>query len=354
MDVNNLSELYEEMLLISPGLVTATGISKVMDNEVSHDKITRLLSGGIFSEKYIWQKAKSLCHEIATEAAVFIIDDSIQGKPYTKENDLICWHFDHSKHRHVKGVNFLTGLYYSWGISVPVSVEFVTKPIKTRNEKGRTVRKSEVSKNELFRKMVGHAGDNLQFSYVLSDSWYGNSKNMQFIHQKNQKFIFAIKGNRKIALSREEKEKGHYVSIKTLESEGRSLVVYVKQLDFPIAITSQVFKNGDDTATLYLASNDLDLASEQMTTIYQKRWKVEEYHKSIKSNICFAKSPTKTVKTQKSHFIASIAAFNRLELLKIRKKKNHFALKSYLQIVAMKNMRIELHKLLTPNHKKVA
>jgi len=60
MDVNNLSVLYEEMLLISPGLVTATGISKVMDNEVSHDKITRLLSSGIFLEKYIWQKAKPL------------------------------------------------------------------------------------------------------------------------------------------------------------------------------------------------------------------------------------------------------------------------------------------------------
>ena len=84
MDVNNLSELYEEMLLISPGLVTATGISKVMDNEVSHDKITRLLSGGIFSEKYIWQKAKPLCHEIATEAAVFIIDGQHSGKAIYK------------------------------------------------------------------------------------------------------------------------------------------------------------------------------------------------------------------------------------------------------------------------------
>jgi len=354
MDVNNLSELYEEMLLISPALVTARGISKVMDNEVSHDKITRLLSGRIFSEKYIWQKAKPLCHEIETEVAVFIIDDRIQEKPYTKENDLICWHFDHSKHRHVKGVNFLTGLYHSWDISVPVLVEFVTKPIKSKNEKGRPIRKSAVSKNGLFRKMVGHASDNLQFSYVLSDSWYGNSKNMQFVHQQNQKFIFAIKGNRKIALRREEKEKGHYVSIKILELEGRSLVVYVKQFSFPIAITSQDFKNGDDTFMLYLASNDLDLTSEQMTTIYQKRWKVEEYHKSIKSNICFAKSPTKTVKTQKSHFIASIAVFNRLELLKIRKEKNHFALKSYLQIVAMKKIRIELYKLLTANLKKVA
>lgn len=91
MDVNNLSELYEELLLISPGLVTATGISKVMDNEVSHDKITRLLSGGTFSEIYIWRKAKPLCHEIATEASVFIIDDSIQEKPYTKES-FHCFH----------------------------------------------------------------------------------------------------------------------------------------------------------------------------------------------------------------------------------------------------------------------
>ncbi len=91
-----------------------------------------------------------------------------------------------------------------------------------------------------------------------------------------------------------------------------------------------------------------------MAMIYQKRWKVEEYHKSIKSNISFAKSLTKTVKTQKSHFVASIAAFNRLELLKIRKKKNQFASKSYLQIMTMKTMRIELHKLLTSDFKKVA
>ncbi len=38
-------------------------------------------------------------------------------------------------------------------------------------------------------------------------------------------FIFAVKRNRKVALSKEDKENGHYVSIRTLESEGRSLVV---------------------------------------------------------------------------------------------------------------------------------
>ena len=30
---------------------------------------------------------------------VLIFDDTIQEKPYTDENELISWHFDHSKNR---------------------------------------------------------------------------------------------------------------------------------------------------------------------------------------------------------------------------------------------------------------
>jgi len=55
-----------------------------------------------------------------------------------------------------------------------------------------------------------------------------------------------------------------------------------------------------------------------MTTIYKKRWKVEEYHKSLKQNAAFAKSPIHTIKTQTNHFIASILAFMKYEVLKIK------------------------------------
>jgi len=40
------------------------------------------------------------------------------------------------------------------------------------------------------------------------------------------------------------------------------------------------------------------------TAIYQKRWKVEEFFRSIKTNAAFAKVPTKTVKTEQAHFTA--------------------------------------------------
>ena len=136
--------------------------------------------------------------------------------------------------------------------------------------------------------------------------------------------------------------------------ERRSRVVYFEQLDFPVIITCRVFKNGDDTAALYLVSNNLNLNSNQLSTIYQKRWKVEEYHKSIKSNTCFAKAPTRIVTTQKRHFIASIAAYNRFELLKMRKDKNHFALKRYINVMALRLARQVVQELLTPKIKKEA
>jgi hypothetical protein len=46
---------------------------------------------------------------------------------------------------------------------------------------------------------------------------------------------------------------------------------------------------------LNLVCSDLACNGEQVATSYQKRWKVEELHKSLKSNAGLAKSPTRTV-----------------------------------------------------------
>ena len=111
-------------------------------------------------------------------------------------------------------------------------------------------------------------------------------------------------------------------------------------------ITRQVFTNEDgSTGILYLASSDTDLDFNQIQTIYQKRWKVEEYHKSIKSNSGLSKSPTKTVKTQSNHFFASIYSYFKLEQLSQKTNLNHFALKSKLYIKALSVSFNELQKL---------
>jgi IS4 transposase len=94
----------------------------------------------------------------------------------------------------------------------------------------------------------------------------------------------AIKSNRVVALSKDDTEKGIYHSIESLELQGRTMWVYLKQYNNPVLIAKQVFKNGDgSTGTLYLATSDLNLDYSSLTAIYEKRWKVEEFFRSIKT-----------------------------------------------------------------------
>ncbi len=291
------------------------------------------------NSKKVWDYSKLICQEIKTNDAVLILDDSVEEKRHSKCNGLIQWHYDHTQGRSIKGVNFITAVYNSWHMSIPVGVDFVRKQEKYIDKKTRKEKlRSSISKNERFRDLIFQASQNTSFKYVLNDSWFCNAPNMDFIVKKcKNNFIMAIKENRKVALSLEDKKQGKYISIKDLKLEECVLSVYVKALDFPIIVTKQVFKNGNGVAgVLYLVCNDLSLSYEQMTTIYKKRWKVEEYHKSIKSNTAFSNSPTKKPHTQEAHFVASILAYIKLEKLKIKNNNNHFALKAIIRVNATK------------------
>src|SRR5215469_14777521 len=109
--MNKKMDLYSDYLLVSFGQATATGLSNLLNNRISHDKITRMLSGQEYGSKDLWHEVKSLVREHETEDACLIFDDTIISKPYTDENEMICWHWDHSKNRNEKGINLLTAFY---------------------------------------------------------------------------------------------------------------------------------------------------------------------------------------------------------------------------------------------------
>jgi hypothetical protein len=120
-------------------------------------------------------------------------------------------------------------------------------------------------------------------------------------------------------------------------------------VEFPLFLVKQVFKNEDGSeGVLYLVSSDVTLDYERLTTIYQKRWKVEEYHKSLKVNASLAKSPTKTIRTQSNHIFASIYAFVKLERMKLATKMNHFAARSRMYLKAVQAAFKELQSLRLP------
>ncbi|WP_394700489.1 transposase [uncultured Ilyobacter sp.] len=68
------------------------------------------------------------------------------------------------------------------------------------------------------------------------------------------------------------------------------------------------------------------LSYDNMVKIYQKRWDIEVYHKSLKQNCSLGKSSVRTVKTILGHIFCSIYAYVLLEKLKLKKKQNQFKL----------------------------
>lgn len=334
-------DLYSDYLLWNFRLATATGLSDMVDGAVSHDKVTRFLSNDTFTSKELWKEVKSTVRQIENDDGVLLFDDTIEEKPHTDENEIVAWHYDHSKNDNVKGINILSALVRYGDVCLPVGFEIIKKDvyfceIATRKEK----RKSSCTKNEIFRDMLLKCKNNrLKYKYVLADSWYGCKENMDYIKEENKKdFIFAIKSNRTAALSHHDKLQGKFQAVSSMELEQKkSVEVYLKGIDFPVLLVKQVFTNQDGSiGILYLVTSDLSLDGAKITDIYQKRWRIEEYHKSIKSNAGLAKSPTKTVKTQTNHIFASIYTFYKLECLSIKTALNHFALKYKLFVKASK------------------
>ena len=173
---------------------------------------------------------------------------------------------------------------------------------------------------------------------------------MEHIKLKHKRdFIMGIKENRLVALSMGKKKKGEFVNIKDLKMKTDTIQkVYLKGMDFPVSLFKKVFTNKDgSTGIMYLVCSNLKLTENQIYTIYQKRWKVEEYHKSMKCNTALGKSPARTIRTQGNHIFASMYAYFKFELLKIKSHHNHFNLKSKIYIKALKAAFSELQKLKT-------
>ena len=333
--------MYSDYLLCSFGATTATGLSALVEGAISHDQVTRFLSVADYDAKTLWQHVKGMVRAIQKDDGVLIIDDTIQEKPHTDENDLICWHYDHSQNRTVKGINLLNCVYHAGDVSLPVTYELIRKPILYTDVKTHRVkRKSEVTKNDLMRDMLRVCKRNrIKYRYVLADSWFSAKENLTFIvHKLNKHFVVALKSNRTVALSYEEKRQGGFSRIDARNLPERDPVQgWIKGLDFPVLLLRQVFTNKDgSTGTMYLACSDLTCDGETIETIYQKRWKVETFHKTLKSNAALSKSPTKRVRTQSNHCFMAIYAACRLEGLRVKHRLNHFALRSRLYLKAIR------------------
>lgn len=336
----NLLDLYTDYLICSTEQTTATQLSRMLDGDVSHDQVTRFLSNQSFTNKDLWKLVKPTLRQIEDEEGVLIFDDTIIEKQWTDENEMICYHFDHSKGRSVKGINLLNLIYHHNNISLPLSFHIVEKPVSyCELTTGQIKRESVVTKNEVLHQIfLQMLANSVTFKYVLFDSWFSSKETFELIRKKKHHFISALKSNRLVALSAKDRRDGHFHTVRDIPlKDGEFVRGWLKGYSHEVLICRQIFTNKDgSTGSLDLVCSDLSLDGNEITRIYQKRWNIEVYHKSLKSNVGIAKSPTRTVRTQSNHVFLSICSVLKLEQLKLHHKMNHFALKAKLYLNALK------------------
>jgi DDE superfamily endonuclease len=346
----SMLDIYTDYLISSFSQATATGLSRLLDGQISHDKVTRFLASEPQTSAHLWRIVKPLVRLIESPDGVVIVDDSIEEKPDTDENELVSWHYDHSHDRTVKGINFLTAAYEVAGVCLPVAFDLVTKAATYVDKKsGKEKRKSAITKNERYRMLLHVCVHNqVQFRFVLNDVWFASSDNMMFVKRALKKeFVMPLKENRKVALAPEDKQRGRYRAVNTLElPTGVTRLIWLEAVDFPVLLSKEVFTNKDgSTGVRHLVSSDLTLSYDRMTGLFQRRWSIEVYHKALKQNASLEKSPTRTETTQRNHLFASLCAYVKLESLKLRTGVSQFTLKSKIYLSALKAAYAELVKL---------
>ena len=65
-------EIYTDYLICNSGFATATGLSSMLDGDISHDQMTRFLSAKEYTSKDLWMEVKKplLTHFLAYPATL--------------------------------------------------------------------------------------------------------------------------------------------------------------------------------------------------------------------------------------------------------------------------------------------
>lgn len=231
-------DLYTDYLLSSFGQTSATNRARLMDDQISHDEVTRFLSQSHPIGQTLWKTVKPLVRKHQTEQAVLLVDDSLLHKPHSQETGLVSTYFDHSRNEYVKAINFLTLLYRVEDILLPVGLHIVIKYLQCQLKDKKQVWKAPQTKNEAFGDLLYQAHQNaIPFGYVLADSWYTNADNINAVLALKKHWLGAFKTNLEIALSKQDRANGRFVSISTVSlAVGVPREVYIRSVAVPVLV----------------------------------------------------------------------------------------------------------------------
>lgn len=389
--------LHTPLCLYLTGLLTGTEVSATAISlalgGVSHDALTRLLSGGWWTAQQFLVAAVRVVSGIGGEGWL-IVDDVLIPKPYARLIAFCGWDFDHALRRNVFGLRLVFVVWCNGWLTLPLSFAVWQKDPTRKPRKGRKrakpgrprkrgpkvhchtrractqrarrralqqaqrrVRPRTASgtpyhtKNALARVLVWRvvrAG--LRVRFILFDNWYASRHNLRCFARLGLAWVTRLKSNTQVVFQ------GHKVTVQQvaasvvtanyhyypqLGARARSFVVEL--FGWPVKLT--VVKHDshpERDRTKYLATSELRLSNAEHVGWYRRRWPIEVFFRDAKQLLGLGRSQVRQPQAVLTHLVVVCLAYVVLQLLKPLSPKPH------LSVSQSKKTLLPLHLLVTP------
>lgn len=78
--ISPIFDLYSDYLIVNQGQSTATGLSTLLENKISHDSITCSLTSCDYSSRHLWSVVKPFAQQLSMSGSVLVADDTVEEK----------------------------------------------------------------------------------------------------------------------------------------------------------------------------------------------------------------------------------------------------------------------------------
>ncbi len=277
---------YIEYLVNTPINYTCSNLAEHLEG-VSHDAVSDFLQRGRMTAGRVWELVEPLLND--SEAAVLIVDDSVQNKQYSQKIGLVRQQYSGAEHGLVRGIGIVNLVHSDGEEYYPIDYR-----IYAPNVDGQ-------SKNDLFAEMLMGAKNRkgIKAKTILFDSWYTSVGNLKLVAFLGMVFVAPIKENRLVSLSKTE----GYIHLQdidwTPERLANGVSVKLKQLPFRVKLFKVVATNGDID---WIITNDPELLStSDVQDQNDRRWQIEQFHRELKQLTGSEKCQCRKARSQRNH-----------------------------------------------------
>jgi SRSO17 transposase len=166
------------------------------------------------------------------------------------------------------------------------------------------------SKLDLAKELITEAcAKQLPFNYVVFDSWYSASDVLNFIQEKDLKFISEVKSDRKLYFRNPQLKRSYFMQqdelvrlirkhlwhkVRVFRHRGEEMYVYsfksrLKRTLFPVSVFVVMGRLSykDNRDVRMIISNDLGLSYKEALPTYFQRWAIERLFRELKDSLYF-------------------------------------------------------------------